>query len=227
MRRAWQAEGLDMDVSELFQCPDYRAIAAACRANYADATGWGVLRDWLRDHDCPEMLVQEAEPPHRIGVYDIDRFIGRGSGFGSGGGSGSRFGRGLGSGSGSGSGRGLGRGLGRGRGRGSGSGSGSVSVSVSGIIEEIQMEPGGCYLIHCGDWHTYVGRCVRQVGPNTYRMEFLSKICETNNGDCWEKLAAGDEALRRAATYTHYTTPAVVPLSIIAFEWTGLLPQEW
>lgn len=88
------------------------------------------------------------------------------------------------------------------------------------------MEPGMCYLLHCGDWHTYVGRCVRQVGPMTYQFECVSKICETNNGDCWEALAAGDEQLRAACTYRHHTTRSVFPLSIAAHEWVGKLPQE-
>lgn len=88
------------------------------------------------------------------------------------------------------------------------------------------METGKNYLVHCGDWHTLVGRVVKQVGPGTYLMEQVSKISETNNGDCWEKLCEGDERLRRACTYRHYTTQAVVPLVIVAFEWLGALPQE-
>lgn len=88
------------------------------------------------------------------------------------------------------------------------------------------MEPGKCYLIHCGDWHTFVGRVVRQVGPLTYLLESVSKIKETNNGDCWHALAAGDADLRKAASYEHYTTAAVVPLTIAAFEWVGAPPQE-
>lgn len=89
------------------------------------------------------------------------------------------------------------------------------------------MEIGKNYLVHCGDWHTFVGRVVAQTGPGTYRFEKVSKISETNNGDCWEKLCAGDEQLRRICTYKHYTTSAVVPLVIVAFEWKGTLPQEW
>lgn len=89
------------------------------------------------------------------------------------------------------------------------------------------MEPGCCYLIHCGDWHTYVGRVVKQVGGQTYQMESVSKITETNNGDCWHDLAAGDESLRTVASYAHYKTRLIVPLSIAAFEWVGKLPQEW
>lgn len=57
-------------------------------------------------------------------------------------------------------------------------------------------------------------------------MGSVSKISETNNQDCWEGLAGGDERLRAAATYRHYTTPAVIPLVIAAFEWVGLTPQE-
>jgi len=173
--------------------PEYRALYAACFADYAEGTGWAALRDWLRDRGVPEVVVQEAEPLRRLSPYDVVSFLD---------GSGSGIGRGSGSGS--------------GIGRGSGIGSG----------QENQMEPGKAYLVHCGDWHTFVGRCVRQVGPMTYLFEFVSKILETNNGDCWEKLAAGDGRLRKACSYAHYTTPACVPLAIIAFEWQGPTPQE-
>lgn len=88
------------------------------------------------------------------------------------------------------------------------------------------MEVGKAYLIHCGDWHTFCGRVVKQVGPSTYKLTKVSKISETNNGDCWEELASGDKRLRSACTCRHYTTDAVLPLSIIAFEWIGKLPQE-
>jgi uncharacterized protein (TIGR02996 family) len=212
----------------LYQLADYRAFYAACCADPQDSTGWGALRDWLREHGAGEHTVAEVEPFRRLSQWDIDRFLGRGSGRGIGRGSGR--GRGSGSGSGRGSGRGSGSGSGRGSGSGSGSGSGRGSGSGSGSgsepIEVKQMEIGECYLVHCGDWHTFVGRVVRQVGPQMYQMESVSKILETNNGDCWEELAAGNEDLRKAASYKHYTTSAVVPLSIIAFVWTGVLPQE-
>lgn len=96
------------------------------------------------------------------------------------------------------------------------------------------MRIGQCYLIHCGDWHTFVGRVVAQIGPGTYELECVSKISETNNGDCWGQLAAGNKTLRKACSYVH--TPrnpetkewlkAVIPLVIAAFEWVGKLPQE-
>ena len=88
------------------------------------------------------------------------------------------------------------------------------------------METGKAYLVHCGDWHTIVGRVVAQVGPFTYRMESVSKIAETNNGDCWEKLAEGDRALREACNYKHYKVVAIVPLNVLCFEWVGKTPQE-
>ena len=88
------------------------------------------------------------------------------------------------------------------------------------------MKIGVNYLIHCGDWHTFVGRCVGQVGPLIFEFEQVSKICETNNGDVWDRLAAGDEKLREACEYRHYETPVFLPLSIVAFEWLGDLPQE-
>lgn len=87
------------------------------------------------------------------------------------------------------------------------------------------MEPGQAYLIHCGDWHTYCGRCVRQVGPLAYRFDLLSKIDNTNGGDNWHELAAGDTQARSRAAYLHYDVAAVIPLSIAAFEWRGELPH--
>lgn len=88
------------------------------------------------------------------------------------------------------------------------------------------MEIGKAYLVHCGDWHTFVGRVERQIGPQTYLMVSVSKITETNNGDCWHNLAAGDEQLREACSYAHYKTAMVIPLTIAAFEWVGKTPQE-
>jgi hypothetical protein len=92
------------------------------------------------------------------------------------------------------------------------------------------MRVGKCYLVHCGDWHTYVGRVREQLGPLTYELEQVSKIAKTNttenSGDVWHFLADGDEQLRAGCEYRHYKTPAVLPLSIAAIEWVGKLPQE-
>ena len=86
------------------------------------------------------------------------------------------------------------------------------------------MEVGKNYLVHCGDWHTFVGRVAQQVGPNTYKFWPVSKIAETNNGDCWEEMAGGDQRLRDDATYRHGRTPHIIPLTIAAMEWVGELP---
>lgn len=88
------------------------------------------------------------------------------------------------------------------------------------------MRVGKAYLVHCGDWHTFVGRVTEQIGPFTYALSGASKIPDTNNGDCWEKLAAGDKKLRKAASYLHLTTELIVPLTIAAIEWVGETPQE-
>lgn len=88
------------------------------------------------------------------------------------------------------------------------------------------MTPGKNYLIHCGDWHTFVGRLVQQSTPLLYEFESVSKIKETNNGDCWHDLASGNQGLREAASYEHYKTSTFIPVSIAAFEWVGLLPQD-
>lgn len=93
------------------------------------------------------------------------------------------------------------------------------------------MKVGHAYLLHAGDWHTFVFRVVAQSGPFTYYVEKLSKISETNNGDNWHLLAKGDTKARKAATYLHYEDdpedPHEVPLTIAAFHWEGKVPQEW
>lgn len=87
------------------------------------------------------------------------------------------------------------------------------------------MEIGKIYLIHCGDWHSFVGRVVRQTGPFTYVMSSCSKL-DTQNGDVWHKLCAGDKRLREACRYWHSKGERIVVLSITAEEWEGETPQE-
>jgi hypothetical protein len=93
-------------------------------------------------------------------------------------------------------------------------------------VKESQVRVGKNYLVHCGDWHTYVGRVRDQVGPIVYELEQVSKVEETHGGDNWHLLAAGDKAARDAASYLHYDTPVCLPLSIAAFEWVGELPPR-
>lgn len=88
------------------------------------------------------------------------------------------------------------------------------------------MRVGEAYLVHLGDWHTFVGRVTEQVAPGIYEMTACSKISDTNNGDVWHELAAGDQSLRNRATYLHCKTPVMVPLTIAAIQWTGKTPQE-
>lgn len=88
------------------------------------------------------------------------------------------------------------------------------------------MEVGKRYMLFCGDWHVFCGLCQEQLGPYTYKLVMVSKISETNNGDNWHEIAAGNEQARKRATYLHYATAGVYPLSIAAFEWEGKLPQE-
>ncbi len=88
------------------------------------------------------------------------------------------------------------------------------------------MEIGKAYLVHAGDWHTFVGRVVQMISPVVYLMESVSKISETNNGDVWQDMASGVKEARKRATYAHYKTRMVVPLCIAAFEWVGKTPQE-
>ena len=89
------------------------------------------------------------------------------------------------------------------------------------------MEPGKVYLIETVDWFAWVGRCKKQLGPWEYEMESCSKIADTNNGDNWEKLAAGDKEARRRATYRHYTTAVILGMgAVVKIEWVGKTPQE-
>lgn len=198
-------------MSGVYQQAEYRAMYRAAHAG--DYAAKCALADWLAERGVGDHAQGELFTAIPFRMLDIWRF-GRGRGSGSG--------RGIGSGIGRGSGRGRGSGSGSGRGRGSGIGRGRGSKPFEGE----QMEPGKAYLIHGGDWHTFVGRVVRQCGPMLYELEKVSKI-DTNNGDCWHELAAGDERLRKACTYFHFTTPAVLPLTIAAFEWAGRVPQEW
>ena len=177
------------------------------------------LADRLRDLGDPECVALEAFGPLPFSFWlNESRFCGSGRGIG--------IGSGIGRGSGSGSGRGRGSGRGIGIGIGSGIGSGIGRGSGSGHCGVNRMEVGKAYLVHCGDWHTICGRVLKQLGPFTYLLTSVSKICDTKNGDNWEELAAGNSRAREAADYRHYKTTAVVPLNVLAFEWEGALPQE-
>lgn len=88
------------------------------------------------------------------------------------------------------------------------------------------MQIGKNYLIHCGDWHTFVGYCNRQIGPLIFELTQVSKVDDTHGGDNWHLLAKGDKAARKEVSWLHYDTPACVPLSIIAFLWEGDLPSR-
>ncbi len=88
------------------------------------------------------------------------------------------------------------------------------------------METGKAYILHCPDGHSWVGRVSRHLLPLVWEFEAVSKIKETNNGDVWHKLAAGEEELREQCTYAHHKTNVVLPLSIGAIEWAGETPIE-
>ena len=89
------------------------------------------------------------------------------------------------------------------------------------------MEAGKAYLIETVDWFAWVGRVKRQIGPWEYEMEKCSKISNTNNGDNWHELAAGNIEARKAATYLHYKTAVILGMGVVAkIEWEGKTPQE-
>jgi hypothetical protein len=190
----------------------------------------GAVADWYSERGMigEEFLVR---PPF---LYrDVRRFMG-GSGFDGGFGNGSGNGYGSGDGVGKGIGGGYyGGGIGRGGGGGTrdGRGDGDFDEDYDGgvtnpLTTERYMRIGRNYLCHLGDWHTFVGRCTEQIGPLTYVLQNASKIANTNNGDNWHLLAGGDKRARQQATYIHYTTEVIVPLSIAAIEWVGELPKQ-
>ena len=65
------------------------------------------------------------------------------------------------------------------------------------------MQVGKAYLVFTVDWFAWVGRVVRQIGPFEYEFDSVSKF-DTNNGDVFGQIAAGDMRLRRACTYQHF-----------------------
>lgn len=88
------------------------------------------------------------------------------------------------------------------------------------------MKIGKRYLVHLGDWHTFVGEVAEQLGPLTYELRWASKVDLTHaGGDVWDRYCAGDADVRAAAQHWHYPGAAVVPLSIVAMEYTGDLPH--
>ena len=110
-------------------------------------------------------------------------------------------------------------GMGMGMGMGTGSGRGTNEVN--------EMQSGKNYLILTVDWYAWVGRCVRQVGPYEYEFEQASKF-DTNAGDVFGEIAAGDKGLRSRATYQHFQGKAILGMGRVAvFEWAGQLPQEY
>jgi hypothetical protein len=94
------------------------------------------------------------------------------------------------------------------------------------------MEIGQTYLIETVDWFAWVGRVKKQVGPWEYEFTSVSKIAETNNGDNWHEIAAGDEEARKAATYKHYKETSdgrgvILGMGVVnKIPWEGLTPQE-
>lgn len=88
------------------------------------------------------------------------------------------------------------------------------------------MRVGKNYLVHLGDWHTFVGHCSEQLGPLTYALTFASKVDIEQYGDRWHDLCKGDDkTLRLGAKYWHQPGECIVPLSICAIEWFGDLPH--
>ena len=93
------------------------------------------------------------------------------------------------------------------------------------------MQIGKAYLLVTVDWFAWVGRVKAQIGPWEWEFESLSKISETNNGDCWQDLAAGDATARKRATYKHYQDlpgqPHILGMGVVCkLAWAGKTPQE-
>jgi uncharacterized protein (TIGR02996 family) len=207
--------------------PDWRAFSRAIAARPGDHLPQLIAADWMRDHGATEAQVGELWEPLTVTDRLPADCFGHGIGSGIGGGRGGGRGSGSGRGRGSGGGRGRGSGSGRGRGSGRGSGSGIGSGIGSGRGRGTEMEPAKNYLILTVDWYAWVGRCVRQVGPYEYEFEQVSKF-DTNAGDVFGEIAAGDETLRRGCTYQHFQGKALLGLGRVGvFEWVGKLPQEY
>jgi uncharacterized protein (TIGR02996 family) len=198
-----------------------------------------VYADWLSEQgrDWESVAWRTMDQPSPMSqLLPIDYYsIGIGSGSGSGRGIGNGIGIGIGIGSGRGigigisigigSGSGSGRGIGSGSGRGIGIGIGSGRGNGNGRGEN--MELGKAYMVTTVDWFAWVGRPVEQVGPFEWRFEKCSKISDTGGGDIWHKLAEGDDAARRRATFIHYKTGVILGMGVVAkIEWTGNTPQE-
>lgn len=83
-------------------------------------------------------------------------------------------------------------------------------IGIGKTLSGDQMKQGENYLIHCGDWHTFVGRYLgpSESGPLLYRFEDVVKIRETNNDDCWGELCANEGNLREACDYAFYVDGA-------------------
>ena len=93
------------------------------------------------------------------------------------------------------------------------------------------MQVGKAYLLITVDWFAWVGRVKRQLGPWEHEFESLSKVSETNNGDCWQALCSGDKAARKRASYQHYADdpeqPHILGMGVVAkLAWKGKTPQE-
>lgn len=88
------------------------------------------------------------------------------------------------------------------------------------------MEPGKAYLIFTVDWFAWVGRMVRQIGPWEYEFDSVSKF-DTNAGDVFGEIAAGDESLRKGCTYQHFKGLCILGQGAVGkIPWEGKTPQE-
>jgi hypothetical protein len=76
------------------------------------------------------------------------------------------------------------------------------------------------------DWYAFCGRCLRQVSAFEYAFELVSKF-DTNRGDVFGEIAAGDKELRRAASYQHFSGEVLLGHGRVAvLAWADKLPQE-
>lgn len=88
------------------------------------------------------------------------------------------------------------------------------------------MEVGKCYLIFTVDWFAWVGRMVRQIGPWEYEFESVSKF-DTEQGDVFGEIAAGDMEMRRRCSYQHFQGKCILGQGAVGkIPWAGNTPQE-
>lgn len=82
------------------------------------------------------------------------------------------------------------------------------------------------FLPHGYGFSVLVGHVAKEM-PHGWIVDPCCEVLDTNNGDCWVKLARGDKELRKACTYGEKIEGGFrVPLVCPSIVWQGKLPVE-